>query len=246
MITLKSCPICGSTLIARYHLKGFAPRVIHEIMPGVKVEADVVTFYSVCQDCHLIFQNPRLSDSELEIFYSQGYYRRTVGVTQEVGDAAEKFRAEIDSEIIKKHVGKITSHLDIGASRGYLLEAVGASIKVGIEPDAGCVDVKGVTIYPDMNQIPRKSFDLVTCIHTIEHVSCPLDYLQSMTKFIGKNGHLVIEVPTWKSPGGPLRLAHLYHFEPEVLKSMCFKAGLEVLHELSTPHLLLVCKKDSK
>ncbi len=241
MITLKSCPVCKSTGISQYREVGLAPRVTHEIMPGVEVDAAIITRYSVCQNCHLIFQNPRLSNAELDKYYSQGYYRKQLNLTNEEKDSDEAYRAKIDTGIIKQQVGEVTSHLDIGCSRGYLLEAIGASIKVGVEADIDGVKVKGIKIYSTMNKVPHKKFDLVTAIHVLEHVPEPLECLKNMAKFVDKNGFLVIEVPTWKSPGGPLRLAHLYHFEPDVLRLMCKQVGLKVEHTEFTPHLMLIC-----
>lgn len=243
MITLRSCPMCDSVRMVQYHQAGLAPHVVHEIMQGVTVDAAIITRYFVCQSCHVIFQNPRLSDGELDRFYSEGIYRRTLNLTDEQKDKDETYRATIDSGIIKQHVGGVKAHLDVGCSRGYLLHAVGASVQVGVETDVDNVSVVGVEVYSDMSQVPQKSFDLVTAIHILEHVPRPLDYLRRMAAFAGKSGHLVIEVPTWKSPGGPLRLAHLYHFEPDVLKLLCKQVGLTVLHVEFTPHLMLICKK---
>ncbi len=214
----------------------------YEIIPSVKVEAVVFVYYSICQDCNLIFQNPRLSDIELDKFYSTGYYRRTIKDTDDEADEGEEFRAKTDATIIMNHIKDVRSHLDIGCSRGYLLDAVGANIKVGVDTNVDNFKISGVKIYTKMNQVPRKPFNLVTAIHVLEHVSKPLDYLRSMVNFTGKNGYLVIEVPTWKSPGGPLRFAHLYHFEPDVLRQLCIQAGLCVIHEELTPHLIFICQ----
>ena len=146
MITLKSCPICGSSRIIQYRQVIQTPDVIHEIMPGIVVNAVITTHYCLCQDCNLIFQNPRLSDTELDKYYSTGYYRRTLIMTDEEKDWDEAYRAKIDQEIIKQYVGKPTSHLDIGCSRGYLLDAVGAKVKVGVETDVDGVKVKGIEV----------------------------------------------------------------------------------------------------
>lgn len=243
MITLKSCPICDDRRFTQYRaVAGFI--LTYEVVPGAKVTAPVITYYYICQNCHLIFQNPRLSDLELDKFYGQGYYRRIIDMTDEQMDSNEASRAKIDAEIVKQHIGKVIAHLDIGCSRGFLLEAVGANVKVGVEPNVGYVKVRGVEVYPEMKQVPQKSFDLVTTIHVLEHVPAPLDYLQSMTKFVSKGGYLVIEVPSWETPGGPFGFPHLYHFEPDVLKHMCALAGLHVIHEQLTPHLMLICKVD--
>lgn len=243
MITLKSCPNCDSDRIPQYRIVpgGY---LITEITPGVKVDTAIITRYCVCQNCHLIFQNPRLSDTELDKYYGSGYYRRAIKPPPEGMDKGEANRAKIDAEIIKRHVGKVKSHLDIGCGRGFLLEAVGATLKVGVEANIGYVRVKGAKVYPEMNQVSRKSFDLVTAIHVLEHVPSPLDYLKKMTKFVNKSGYLVIEVPSWKTPGGPLGFAHLHHFETDVLKLMCKQAGLSVIRVEFTPHLMLICQVD--
>lgn len=221
-----------------------APQVIHEIMPGVGVYAAVVTHYYKCMDCNVIFQNPRMSDTELKKFYSQGYYRRSLNLSDEEMDKDEKYRAGVDAGILKKHVEKITSHLDIGCSRGYLLEAIWADTKIGVDENTKWEMVEGIKVYNKLEQIPIRAFDLVTAIHVLEHVPDPLGYLKEMTRFVKKDGRLVIEVPSWKSPGGPLRLAHLYHFEPDVLRLMCKKVGLTVLQMEFTPHLLIICRRD--
>lgn len=243
MIILKSCPACGNDRIVGYNQTGTAPRVLHEIIPGIKVDIAIITRYCVCQDCNLIFQNPRMSDLELDKYYSRGYYRQNLDATEEETITSEKERAAVDGGIIKNYVGKsIGSHLDIGCGRGFLFDEVGASIKTGIEPEVSYVRVKGIDIYPNIKMFPPMQFDLVTVIHVLEHVPYPLDFLKKIIKFVSKNGYLVIEVPSWESPGGPLRLAHLSHFEPDVLKLMCAQVGLQVIHEGSTPHLILICK----
>lgn len=241
MITLKSCPVCDSYRIREYQIVSGGGLIV-EIIPGVKVDAAIITRYCVCQDCHLIFQNPRLSDSELDKYYGTGYYRRTITPPPEGMDKGEENRAKVDAEIIKKLAGEINSHLDIGCGRGYMLDVMGAKIKVGTESDPKYVKAKGVRIYSEMDKIPKEKFDLVTAIHVLEHVPHPLDFLKRMARFVEKNGHLVVEVPSWKTRGGPLGFAHLYHFEPDMLKLMCVQAGLSVIQVEFTPHLLLICK----
>lgn len=245
MIMLKECPICGNGKISNFEKIGLAPHVDYEIMPKVMVNAAIVSRYSVCSDCGIIFQNPRLSDSELDMFYGQGYYRQLLNMTQEQIDADELFRAKTDAEIIRGYFdGDIGSHLDVGCSRGNLLTELGTKIKVGVESNVDYVKENGIKVFKRLDQVPNQTFDLVSAIHVLEHESNPIDYLKSMAEFVKSGGLVAIEVPTWSSPGGPLRLPHLYHFEPEVLKRMCEQTGLTVLHEHHTPHLMLVCKSN--
>jgi hypothetical protein len=246
MVTLNECPVCGSDRILQYHQSGTSPHISFEIMPQVTVEAAIITRYWVCQDCNVIFQNPRMSERELDKFYSQGVYRKTLNLTDKQMDDDEAYRARIDVGIIRQYIDRPQAHLDIGSSRGYLLDLVDAPVKVGVESNLNYNRVTDVTVYQDMGQVLHKSFDLVTAIHVLEHVSTPLDFLQQMAVFVNKKGYLVVEVPTWKSPGGPLRLAHLYHFVPDVLKQLCQRAGLRVEDIQFTPHLMVICRLHHK
>lgn len=212
-------------------------------MPGVNVEAAVVTRYFKCQGCNLIFQNPRLSDKELDLYYGQGYYRQTVNAPAEGADVSELNRAKLDAQIIKKYVGKITSHLDYGCGKGYLLNEVAAKVKVGVELDPKYVKVQDVNVYKDLDEVPLREFELVSVVHVLEHLPYPIELLKKLTTFIHKDGNLVIEVPSLKTKGGPFGFAHLYHFEPDVLKLICQQVGLEVVQMDFTPHLLLFAKK---
>jgi SAM-dependent methyltransferase len=211
-------------------------------MPGVGVDAAIITRYFVCQNCHVIFQSPRMTGSQLDKFYGEGYYRRTLNLTDEDLDKDELYRAKTDAEIIKKHVGGVNSHLDVGCGRGYLLDEIGAKIKVGVEPDVDRLKNKSIKLYSKVSDVPGRSFDLITAIHVLEHESDPLNFLKKIVELVNEAGHIIIEVPTWKSPGGPLRLAHLYHFEPDVLRLMCKEVGLKVVETEFTPHLMLVCQ----
>lgn len=243
MITLNSCPNCKSRDFSKYQrVVTLSRNIFVELIPGVKVETAPVSYYFLCQKCNLIFQNPRLSDSEIDVFYNQGYYRRMLDGTNEEGDFDQEYRARYDAELIKRFVGNIKSHLDIGCGRGYLLDSIGAHTKVGVEPDPDYVTFKDIKVYLRLSQVKGEPFDLVTAIHVLEHEPYPLEYLQSMKRYVSKNGYVVLEVPSSKSPGGPLRLAHLYQFEAEVLKNLCEEAGFRVISQQLTPHLLFICK----
>lgn len=242
MITLKSCPVCKKNTIDVYPRIGMAPHVMHEIMPKVKIEASIISHYFICQSCHIIFQNPRMSDKELDKFYSLGVYRKLVNMTDKQMDEDEEFRAKVDANIISKYVVNIKSHLDMGSSRGYLLDLMGAKIKVGVEPNIKYSKEKNINVFSKIKNVIAKKFDLVTSIHNLEHVPDPLAYLKNMVKCVKRDGYVVIEVPTWKSQGGPLRLPHLYHFEPDVLRLICKQVGLKVVQIEFTPHLILICK----
>lgn len=249
MITLKSCPVCKSQNFVHPAHASLEPKIPFEIMPGGQVDAFIINHYSACQSCSLIFQNPRLSDEELDRYYREGYYHRMIYGTREGADDFEIRRAEIDSKIIKSYAGRVQSHLDIGCRRGYLLNAIDADIKIGVEPYSSYVKFSNIKIYSKISQVPPKLFELVTMLHVLEHVSDPLSLLQTAVRFVRKDGYLVVEVPATEvlkdgKKKLPLDFAHLFHFEPEVFKRLCREVGLRVLNIHFTPHTLLICQND--
>lgn len=246
MITHKSCPVCGSFNITAYHKTGAS---VHKlpVIPGVEIDTTVHAYYSLCRDCRLIFQNPRFSDEELNRYYQEGHYRRLLRTVEEESctDEGEKHRAEFDAKAIKSLIGKVASHLDVGCGRGYFLDAIGADVRVGVESDQDYVKVKNIKLYKEMSEISKKTFDFVSALHVLEHVPYPLEFLKEMKQFLSDESFLMVEVPTWKSSGGPLRLSHLYHFETDVLKLICKQIGLQVIETIYTPHLIIICKKNT-
>jgi 2-polyprenyl-3-methyl-5-hydroxy-6-metoxy-1,4-benzoquinol methylase len=85
--------------------------------------------------------------------------------------------------------------LDVGCSRGYLSRALrnkyGADV-VGydIYHDPQAV----IEVISDKNNIDGK-FDLITCIHVLEHFYDPMSELTWMARLLGKDGMLMIEIP---------------------------------------------------
>lgn len=242
MVKLKFCPNCKCYSI--FPFKTIAGGyLVYYVMPKVKHNGAIVTRYFICQGCRLIFQNPRLSESDLKKYYSSGYYRKTISKPDGGMDNEEKKRAKIDAEIIKKNVGKIDSHLDIGCGRGYLLNELNATIKIGVESDINYISEKEIIKYSNLSNVPKRKFDLVSVLHVLEHISYPLRYLKQIVRFVSKRGYLVIEVPSSETVGGGLGFSHLSFFETDVLKLMCLQAGLDVINIEFTPHLILICKK---
>ena len=229
-----SCPLCGGDS-ASFYGQGRAP-IINDprILGGASLA--VVTTYAVCNACGLIFQIGRLTEDSMTEYYSSGYYRASLGVPQEKIDAQELERGQRIAQYITAG-----SHLDIGCSRGYLLnETKLKGCKVfGVEPYAEYV-TQDVPTCQYLHQV-NGQFDNVTMIHALEHVYDLRWYARKIISLLSPGGKLVIEVPSDQSPGGPMRLPHVYHFQPPVIHRLF--DGLKVeLFEL-TPHNLFVLRK---
>ena len=181
----------------------------------------VSSTFVICPACGLVAQSPRMSDERIAQYYSSGLYRQTLGISIEDMDADEKRRA-LDVAVWLDKCGIMpNSHADIGASRGYLLQEVGADIQEGYD-----VNPKyAVSKYPPIED--DKTFELVTSIHVLEHTTDPmreLDWYRSLSE-----KYVLIEVPSINAKGGALRFAHLWYFPPKVLADMMVKCGMEIV-----------------
>jgi len=182
-------------------------------------------------------QNPRLDAQSVNELYSTGDYRRYVNDTQESMDRNERARGERIAEFVTSG-----SHLDVGCSRGYLLELTrdkGCEV-LGVEPNEEYVTSPDVMTVPDIDMIDNQ-FDTVTCIHALEHVHNPIEFAFKLCEAVKTGGRLILEVPSDKSPGGPMRLYHLWHFQPWVIGRMF--DGMELVDFRLTPHNFFIFQK---
>jgi SAM-dependent methyltransferase len=232
---VEACPLCGCVDGTIYG-QGQAPVLVRpDILGGVPLA--VLTTYWQCVSCGLIFQNPRLDDKSIDELYRSGDYRQFINDSQEHMDAAEKQRQERIAEFVPPDC----LHLDVGSSRGFLLDmtkAKGCTV-LGIEPNAGY----NQSDHPVVDSLEKVNgqWDCITCIHVLEHVTEFQYYANWMTDLLKPGGLLILEVPSDQSPGGPLRLYHLYHFQPWVISKIF--AGLELEKFDMTPHNFFMFRK---
>jgi SAM-dependent methyltransferase len=106
------------------------------------------------------------------------------------------------------------SHLDIGASYGWMVE-VGLELGLdsyGLEPGAAKwkPEIAHRIFRGSLEQYSRtarKKFDVVTIWHVLEHLPEPLGAVENLAQLLGDSGTLVVAVPT--TGGWMFRLALL-------------------------------------
>jgi SAM-dependent methyltransferase len=241
---LHSCPICASTLL-RPDQKVVTSRPHFNHDTQIEFAVAAIVKYALCLGCGAYIQTPRMSDEDIHRYYANGHYREWMGIEQEQLDADELRRARLDASIIKDILGIVDSHMDVGASRGYLLDEVGARAKAAVEPNRDYVTARIESVYADIHHMTHlyNSFSLVTAIHSLEHTTDPLGTLRELSCFVRDDGRLVIEVPSENSPGGWGRLAHLFHFPPWTMSYMAERVGMKITHMLFTPHLFTIMER---
>lgn len=91
-------------------------------------------------------------------------------------------------------------------------------------------------------KLGSESFDVVTMMHTLEHIPEPLLELQEAMRVLKTQGLLVVAVPnisslmarisgaSWEWIAPPL---HLYYFTPRTLRRMAEKAGFRVIKTMT-------------
>ncbi|MBI5075002.1 MAG: class I SAM-dependent methyltransferase [Nitrospirae bacterium] len=228
---LDNCPVCGSNSSKQlFVLRGFA--------------------HCRCRNCGFIFVNPRLNEEGARIYYNSEYYRhycqnnerpvnerfgpycRTLGF--QLSDFATYLRS-----ICSK--GRI---VDIGCGLGGLLASMPSKDfeRVGVEYNEIAAqfarDHYGLRIVSDLDDLASEqgTFDLVTAVEVIEHVSDPLAWMQDLVQLLRPSGHLVITTPNinsldyymyGKRCGHFCAPSHVNFFGLKTLSLLAARAGLQ-------------------
>lgn len=130
----------------------------------------------------------------------------------------------------------VISVLDVGCGRGeflYLLkkrgfEAEGCDIDdVLLEKSARFARVKKANASELSKAYSLDSFDLVTCLHTLEHTLHPYATLQELKAVTRK--YILLAVPNARYIAHDERPTHLYSWNGDTLNNLIECAGLKLL-----------------
>lgn len=193
MIDIKSCPLCGSKKRKEFYNFGANPT-------GSKIEVKNV----ICEECHLVFQSPMMSEKEMEEYYSE--YLQT---TQELFDISIGFEEHIAAiskqrySFIEPYINKGDSVLDIGCSFGSMLnELKNKNIDLsltGVNPEEMVaqfgkkyygLDIR-INMFENEN-FESESFDFIILDNVIEHFSDIKKVLEEIHRVLKENGKLFI------------------------------------------------------
>ncbi len=194
-----------------------------------------------CNNCGLVYINPRLKEELIVEGYSEGSDENFVSQA----DAREATFTSSLKEIEKQRPqkGKI---LDIGTAGGSFLAAAkkrGWEVS-GCEPNKWMaawgkknygIDIKPGTLFDQ--KFKTETFDVVTLWDVIEHTGDPSKVLKECNRILKKDGLLVINYPdfgSWIAKGTKRKWAfllsvHLYYFTPETIKKILEKCGYEMI-----------------
>lgn len=188
-----------------------------------------IVFYE-CQVCGMVTQWPQMSHRELQYFYER-IYRDGRKLHDLVNFEAR--RAEAQFNIISEGIPRVDKMLDVGCSTGMLLSRFRKSWPnaefVGSEPNdfvGNYARHEGHSVVEDFNRIVvfTKGFDLITMVHTLEHMKKPGLHLYNLRRLAEYDCRLYVEVPNLLGDVA-LEKAHIHGFTEETLPDLMRLAG---------------------
>lgn len=212
--------------------------------------------YVKCQECGLVYQNPRIHVDQIKDFYDSEYIahrkKKDWGVLTPLYEWAMNKHDRDKDKITNKFV-KLNSNskvLDVGCAVGTFLQFLRKKYECKISG----VDFKEDLSYPDFDKIDfhcglfyeqeglvENSYDMITMWHFLEHDYDPKKTLAKAKSLIKDDGRIIIEVPRldsvtfklfkekWPGVQAP---QHTVMFDKEHFIKMCEAEGLEVVKYL--------------
>ncbi len=243
METLSHCPICNSTDFDQF-LTCTDYTVSHK-------EFSI----DQCRSCGFRFTNPRPSANELGSYYKAEEYishsDSKKGLVNRLYHLVRRYTLIKKLQLIVRLAGvklsasKQKQLLDIGCGTGAFLDIckrAGFTCK-GIEPDGDArehsiktydLDVKDE---PELDNLPKASFEIITLWHVLEHVPLLNDRILQIKQLMNQSGRVIVAVPNcssfdakhynkyWAAYDLP---RHLYHFTPKDIISIFEKNEMKV------------------
>ncbi|MEO7767070.1 MAG: class I SAM-dependent methyltransferase [Ferruginibacter sp.] len=229
-LVVDQCPICG-----HHHISDMET----VYWKSVKIS------YSICDQCSMVFQNPRMDEHNTGLYYEK-YYRLfndgiDVPTAWQLG--YQQGRASYFERRLKPYIQDLkkgSNYLDIGSSGGIMLDMITAKHPgqfniYGIEPGNAYRDYtlsKGFKVYDSLPALVANSggkFELITMSHVLEHMMDPVEYLKEIRdKVISDTGLMMIEVPNYFGHYS-YELSHNFCFSKNTLTNAIHLAGFETV-----------------
>lgn len=239
-----ACSICHGTITD----------VVFKNLPDLLIKRrDVSTRLVRCDQCGLIFQNPRPTPDEMGMHYPPEYdsYEPVIQnkATSGLLRLAYNFGMWKRSHYITrfKKGGKL---LDIGCASGTFLNAMrnfGHWDLSGVELSDYAARIAREQFHLNVftgslenSNYPDQSFDVVTLWDVLEHLHDPVKSLQEINRILKYDGLLVLRSPNgdswdaklfgqyWAGLDSP---RHLYVFTPSTLSKALDASGFHINHQ---------------
>jgi SAM-dependent methyltransferase len=202
-----------------------------------------------CQQCQLIYQNPRPTLEELPSHYPDDYvpYARGEQQLSRWKQWNQQYEMRRRTSRIGRYQPQTGTLLDIGCATGSFIVAMrelGWQVQ-GVELSRYAAEYarqqQGLTVHTgtvESAEFPAQQFDVVTMWDVLEHVLDPKQTLAEVGRILKPNGLLVLSLPNpdcWEAKlfkgywVGWDRPRHLHIFSQPVLGRYLDDAGFDLL-----------------
>jgi SAM-dependent methyltransferase len=219
-------------------------------------EGEGVVMPSVqCRRCTLVFLSPRLAPPDVAAFYRESerlapYFTSGAKAERDRGAGFLPFARRLEKSLEENE----RELLDLGCGAGafmHVMAARGFSVTgAEINPAAaalargGGLDVRTADFDDAVDALAREGrrFDVVTLIHTLEHLPDPLRALRRLRSILRDDGAVAINVPNVRSFLTPVDrllrtgvasiwdpVGHYSYFSWGSLRALCARASFRVV-----------------
>lgn len=213
-----NCPVCGSSSYRLlFKSRDFRFCISEERFNIVR-----------CNECGFIILNPRPQEDALTAFYPSDFNKRPGSLFYKAIEPAFKIAQQLTINLISKYKPEGKA-LDIGCGNGdFLLAMQKKGFDVyGVEPNKDAKEfcpapLGGRIFYNSLKEsnFQPKTFDVITCFQSLEHVYNLKATLLEMNRIIKDNGILYICVPN--SEFLEARLFGPYYYNLEAPRHLYF------------------------
>jgi SAM-dependent methyltransferase len=243
-ITIKNCPICGSNSITTAKIQTTDYSVSKESFN-----------ISECQECGLLFTNPRPVAEDLGRYYKSSNYishtNQASGLFGKTYQVLRNWSIKRKFKLLDEHVVK-GSLLDYGCGTGEFLaegkklgwRVIGMEIAEDVRKRAISTHQLEVISPGLLHNLDPASFDVITMWHVLEHVSELQIVAHQLVEKIKPGGYLVLAVPNpdswdakyykeyWAALDVPI---HLYHFKKHNIVDLFAKFEMQSVSVVNMP-----------
>lgn len=198
-VTQRNCPVCGESPEqgSVYAERSIDPAKLTGFSYASRKTPEFMCYRLVkCGQCGVIFAADPLDTSHLGQAYDTSLF-----------DSAKEAECAADSYVraISPHLARLPdrrSVLEIGAGNGAFLDkmrSAGFDQLVGVEPSRSAMNAASAAMLPYMRHgifrggdFADRSFSLICCFMTLEHVSDPLELVKQCHRLLIPGGLLTL------------------------------------------------------
>lgn len=148
---------------------------------------------------------------------------------------------------VRNNLPKNPKVLEVGCGNGFFLEELvekGISNVFGVEPSPKMANQSNIKIRKNIKvdifkkgQFKKKSFDLICCFHTLDHMIKPNEFILESHSLLKKGGYITVivhdtgglSVKLFGEKSPIFDIEHVYLFNKKTLRTIFEKNGFEVI-----------------